>query len=188
MAGGNLTDLPSSMTYVGVVSHYSVSLDFLIVELNYLDILAGDIQNVYLNTTAKEKLSFYTDYEWKYYQGKVVIFVRSLYGLDHSALSWRNHLSEILGNHLGFQSYLGDPNVWFKVATYKIWNKYYTYILLYVHDLIIVDKDPRKCMDMLESKYMVKLSSIGETKVYLGADVGTVLYGDGSYAWKKSSD
>ena len=32
-------------------------------------------------------------------------------------------------------------------------------------------------MSMLESKYTVKLSSIGDPKVYLGANVGKVLYG-----------
>ena len=38
-------------------------------------------------------------------------------------------------------------------------------------------------MFMLQSKYTTKTSSIGEPKVYLGAGVGKVLYGDGSYAW-----
>ena len=42
------------------------------------------------------------------------------------------------------QSYLADPNVLFKVATDKTGNEYYTYILVYVDDLLIFDKDPRK--------------------------------------------
>ena len=36
-------------------------------------------------------------------------------------------------------------------------------------------------MVMLDSNYTVKPSGIGEPKVYLGADVVRVLYGDGSY-------
>ena len=43
-------------------------------------------------------------------------------------------------------------------------------------------------MAMLESKYTVKPSSIEEPKVYLGADVGKVLYGDGSYDWTMICD
>ena len=43
-------------------------------------------------------------------------------------------------------------------------------------------------MAMLESNYTVKPSSIGDPKVYLGADFGKVLYGDGSYAWTMSYD
>ena len=54
--------------------------------------------------------------------------------------------------------------------------------------MLIVDKDPQKYMAVLESKYMVKPSIIGEPKVYLGADVGKVLYDDGAYAWEMSSD
>ena len=43
-------------------------------------------------------------------------------------------------------------------------------------------------MATLESKYTAKLSSIGEPKVYLVADVRKVLYGEGSYYWTMSSD
>ena len=59
---------------------------------------------------------------------------------------------EILGNHFGFQSSLADPDVWFKAATDKTGNEYYTHIIVYVDGLIIGDKDSQKYMDMLESK------------------------------------
>ena len=36
---------------------------------------------------------------------------------------------------------------------------------------------------MLDSKYMVKLSSIGEPEVYPGGDVVRVFYDHGYYAW-----
>ena len=53
VAGGNSTDPPPPMTYASLVSHYCVRLDFLIEELNGLDILGGDIKNAYLNATTK---------------------------------------------------------------------------------------------------------------------------------------
>jgi hypothetical protein len=43
-------------------------------------------------------------------------------------------------------------------------------------------------MKMLKEKYTVKPASIGEPKIYLGADIGKVSYADGSYAWSMSSD
>ena len=43
-------------------------------------------------------------------------------------------------------------------------------------------------MAMLESKYMVKPSSIVYPKSNLGDNVGKVLYGDSSYACTMSSD
>ena len=85
------------------VSCNSVRLAFLIEDLNYLDILAGDIQNSYLNTPTKEKVFLYAGDEWKYDQAKIIIIVRDLYSLNSSALVRRNHLYEILGNHPGVQ-------------------------------------------------------------------------------------
>ena len=43
-------------------------------------------------------------------------------------------------------------------------------------------------MAILKSKYTLKPSIIGDPKVYLGADVGKVLFGHGSYAWTIISD
>ena len=189
VAGGHLTDPPSSLTYASVVSRDSVRIAFLVAALNNLDILAGDIQNAYLNAETKEKVYFRAGDEWKSDQGKVVVIVRALYGLKSSALAWRNHLSEILGNkYLGFQSSLADPDVWFKASVKPDGSKYYSYILVYVDDILIVDQNPKTYMDMLESKYTVKPSSIGEPKVYLGADIGKAYYPDGSYSWTMSSD
>ena len=53
VAVGYLTDTPLSINYESVVSRDSVCLALLIVELNYLDILSGDIHNAYLNTLTK---------------------------------------------------------------------------------------------------------------------------------------
>ena len=48
-----------------------------------------------------------------------------------------------------------------------------------------MDKDPSKHMYTLRDNYTVKPSSIGEPKLYLGADVKKLFYPDGSYAWAK---
>ena len=58
VAGGHITNPPFSMTYAIVVSSDSLHLAFLIVALNYLDILSGDIQNAYLNAPTKDKVFF----------------------------------------------------------------------------------------------------------------------------------
>ena len=95
------------MTYSGMVSRDTISdsvcLAFIITALNYLDILSGDTQNVNLNAPTKEKVFFYDGDGCNYDQGKVVVIVRAIYGLNFSALAWGNYLSENLGNYLGFQ-------------------------------------------------------------------------------------
>ena len=44
-----MTEAPSDITYSYVVSRVSVSLEFLIDELNNLDIMVCDVGNSYLN-------------------------------------------------------------------------------------------------------------------------------------------
>ena len=48
IAGGYLTDVPTHMTYSSVVSFDNVRIVLLMSALNVLDIIAGDIQNTFL--------------------------------------------------------------------------------------------------------------------------------------------
>ena len=55
VAGGHLTEPPSSITYSGIVSRDSVRIAFLIAALNNLDITACNVGNAYLNAPCREK-------------------------------------------------------------------------------------------------------------------------------------
>jgi hypothetical protein len=83
---------------------------------------------------------------------------------------------------------LADPDLWYKPATSSSGEKYYSYILVYVDDLLIIDKDPGKFMEMVQGSFTVKPDSIEVPKSYLGADIGKVHYSDGSYAWTMGSE
>ena len=61
--------------------------------------------------------------------------------------------------------------------------QYYSYILVYVDDLLIIDKLPQRHMKMIQEDFTVKPDSIEVPKSYLGAEIGKVVYPDGSYAW-----
>ena len=62
VAGGHMTEAPSSVTYSSVVSRDSVRLAFLIAELNGLDIMTCDIGNAYLHAPYREKVWFLTEF------------------------------------------------------------------------------------------------------------------------------
>ena len=64
---------------------------------------------------------------------------------------------------------------------------YYAYILVYVDGILIIDKNLERFMNLLKENNTVKPSSIGEPKVYLGADISKVYYLDGSYTWTMGS-
>ena len=74
------------MTYSSVVSRDVVHIVLLIADLNNLDILAGDIQDDFLEAPTKENIFFYAGDEWKADKEKVFIVVRSLYGIKYLAL------------------------------------------------------------------------------------------------------
>ena len=188
VAGGHLTDPPSFLTYSTVVGRESVRIAFLVAALNNLNILAGDIQNAYLNAPTEEKLFFYAGKDFKADEGKPVLIVRALYGLKSSALAWRNHLSDVIANQMGFTSSLADPDVWMKPAIDNQGNKYYAYILVYVDDILVIDKDPRKYMLMLQSSFKVREDTIKEPDQYLGADIGKVYFDDNTFAYTSSSE
>ena len=188
VAGGHLTKVPTHMTYSSVVSRDTVRIGFLIAALNGLDILAGDIQNAFLSAPTKEKIFFYAGDEWKSDKGRVVVVVRALYGLKSSALQFRNFLAETIGNTLGFKSSLADPDLWYKPSTDTNGFQYYSYILVYVDDLLIIDKSPSSYMAQIQQNFKVKESSIEEPKTYLGADTTKVYYPDGSFAWTMGSE
>ena len=62
------------------------------------------------------------------------------------------------------------------------------YILLYVDDILILDKDQEKFMQILKEEDTVKSGIIGEPKMYLGAGISKAFYPNGSYTWLMSSN
>ena len=61
------------------------------------------------------------------------------------------------------------------------------HIFVYVDDILIIDKNPERFINLLNENYTVKPASIREPKVYLGADISKAYYPDGSYAWTMGS-
>ena len=172
VVGGHLTDPPLSLTYASGVTRETVRIAFLIAALNDLRILTGDIQNAYLNAYTKEKIYFRAGNEWKHNKGRDIIITRALYRLKLSALIWRNHLADVIGNKFNYKSSLADPDLWYRPMTAIDGIAYYAYILVYVDDIVIIDKNTHEqFMDLLKENYTVKPSSVGEPKVYIGADI-----------------
>jgi len=69
VAGGHVTDPPTSITYSSVVSSDSVRIAFLIAALSDLEILGADVGNAYLNAETKEKVYTTAGKEFGKYQG-----------------------------------------------------------------------------------------------------------------------
>lgn len=170
VAGGHLTEVPASQTYSSVVSRDSVRILFTIAALNNLDIRMCDIGNAYLNAETREKVYFTAGPEWGAKQGESVLIVRALYGLKTSGAEWKKHFADTLRYVLGFKPSLADDNVWLKECTKEDGSKYYTYILVYVDDVLCVGENPDYYMNILNEEYRLKSPPV-EPMMYLGADI-----------------
>ena len=143
VAGRHLSSVPTYMTHSSVISCDTVRIGFLIAALNDLqEVLTGDTQNAFLSAPTKERIYFYAGDKWKTDKDKIVVVVRALYGLKISALQFQNFVADTLGNKLGFKPSLADPDIWIKLAMTKNGFKYYTYILVYIDGLLIIEKEP----------------------------------------------
>ena len=189
VAGGHMTDPPSTLTYSSVVSRDSVRIGFLLAALNQLELLAADVGNAYLNAPTKEKVYCTAGPEFgAELQGKPVIIVRALYGLKSSGAAWRSHFAMTL-QQVGFQSCLADPDVWLRPATKPDGFQYYEYILVYVDDLLVLSHQPAVIMKGLEEFYRFKDGFAKPTR-YLGAEVIEWTFPDSAdrHHWALSSN
>jgi hypothetical protein len=187
VAGGHLTDPPKDAVFSSVVTRDSVRIAFTVAALNDLDVLAGDVQNAYLNAPTKEKCWFIAGPEFGPDRcGKPVIIVRALYGLKSSGARWRDHMAATLRS-AGYQSCYADPDVWMKPNTKPDGFKYWEYVLCYVDDVLVISHDPKKVMDYLDSCYTMKAGSVKEPDEYLGAQIRKHNL-DGKEVWAMSSD
>ena len=73
----------------------------------------------------------------------------ALYVLKCIALQIRNHTVETLGNKIGFRYSLIDPDLCYKAITSNIGFEYYSYIIVYVDDIIIIENFPQRYIEMV---------------------------------------
>ena len=66
-------------------------------------------------------------------------------------------------------------------------SSYYTYILVYTDDVLIVSDNPTKYISQLKAKYYVQESSIGHPNIYLGFRVKLVKDRSGNRAYATNS-
>ena len=171
VAGGHVTNPPSTQTYASVVSRESVRIALLIASLNDMNVMSADVQGAYLNAPCHEKVYTVCGREFgTEFTGRIAVVVKALYGLKTSAYAWREHLSQTL-RELGFKACLADNDVWMRGINCKTRGKLYEYVLVYTDDLLCVSPEPMEILNSLDQHYLLKPESIGVPKTYLGAEI-----------------
>ncbi|KAL7475040.1 LOW QUALITY PROTEIN: hypothetical protein ACHAW6_000976 [Cyclotella cf. meneghiniana] len=107
---------------------------------------------------------------------------RALYGLKLSGAAFRVHLAGCM-HKMGYCSCPVDPDLWLKKQTDKKGRQYYSYILCYVNDLLVVHHNPQQIMERINSFLLLKPDSVGTSEIYLGAKLKKTTFADGTTAW-----
>ena len=169
VAGGHMTTAPKEETYSGVIDHENVKLSLFIAELNDLDVMTADIGNAYLHAKTREKVYIVAGPEFgPEYEGRVMIIVKSLYGLTTSAARWYEELSATL-RAMGFHPSKADSDLWIKDC-----GTHYEYICSWVDDVICCSKDPAALLNKFRTRANYTLKGVGAPRYYLGGDYGRI--------------
>ena len=131
-------EVPKSLTYASIVSRETVQITLTIAALNDLEVNTVDVQNAFLAVPCSELIHMTLGSEFGEDQGKTVVFVQALYGLTSAGASFRNHLADCM-RHLGYHSFLADPDLWYKPMVCPEDNfMYYSHVLPYVDDCLCI--------------------------------------------------
>jgi hypothetical protein len=84
----------------------------------------------------------------------------------------------------GYSSCRADPDVWMRPKSKPDGFRFWSYIMVYTDDLLVVDHEPRSIMDYLATRYTLKPGSVKEPETYLGAQV-SIFFIDGAQDPKK---
>ena len=119
--------------------------------------------------------------EW---QGRLALIRRALFGGKCTGSDYWKHVCSCM-EHLGFESFKGDPDVWMREAIHpKDGREYWEYILLYVDGCLCCSHQPRGGLEKEIGKYWtMKNGSVGSPTIYLGNKVSHVILTNGVKAW-----
>ena len=135
-------------------------------KLNNLDILGADIGNAYKEAVTDEKLYIVAGPEFQELEGYLLIFLKALYGLKSSGKRWAEVIHGILRD-MKFTPSKADPCIWLRKAPNL---RRYEYITVYVDDLCIAAESLSAIIDILKTKYHLKVKGDGKLSYHLGAD------------------
>ena len=174
VAGGHVTKPPKEETYSGVVDHESVRLTLFVAEMNNLQVRAADIGNAYLHATTRERVFIVAGPEFgPELEGRILIIVKSLYGLKSSAARWHEELAQTL-REMGFEPSKADFDLWIKDC-----ETHYEYICVYVDDIIAASLNADALLEEFRVRAHYKLKGVGQPAYYLGGNYGRVKVADG---------
>ena len=85
--------------------------------------------------------------------------------MKSSGAAFRNHLYDYM-RRIGYTSCLLDPDLWMKPTTKSNRERYYSYILNYVDDVLVLSKEARPVLTRFGKYFKLKAGSVGPPTDY----------------------
>ena len=174
VAGGHRNkDIPQHSRYSSVASRDSVRIGLLIAALNNLSVASTDIGNAYLNAPPKERVHVVVGDELfgPEHKGETAVIVRALYGLKTAGNAWRHHLANFIRDELHYVDTKADPDVYRRPELSPDGKKYYSYLIVYVDDVLCIHHHPKSVLDVVSGTFRLKNGIDEDPSTYLGADI-----------------
>ena len=174
-----MTEASATLMHASFVSRESVRIAMILAALNNLEIKVSDIKNAYLTAPVSENIWTVLGPEFGTDTGKRAVIVRALYSLKSVGASFRNHL--------GYESCIVDPDLWFKAMTRPSDEfQYFAYLLLYVDNILAIHHDGESAIKEIGRFFKMKPGSVGYPDIYLGAKLQNIELKNGVVAWSLS--
>ena len=127
--------------------------------------------NAYITAPITKKVWTIMGPEFGTDQGKKALIVQALYGLKSAGAALRSYLC-ICMKGLGYTPCIADPDLWYKAEVRYVDSfEYYSYILCYVDDILVIHHEPLSILKRIDSYFKLKPTSIGDPNIYLGDKV-----------------
>ena len=111
--------------------------------------------------------------------------MRVLFGLKSSGATFRKHLGDCM-RILGYTPCLADPDIWLKAEARGDGFEYYSYILNYVDDIMVIHEKPRPILDKIDKYMKLKPYSVGTPDTYVGAKLKKAQLESDVWCWTMS--
>ena len=166
---GHLQGRYEGSTHAGVLSREIVRIALTYESLNKLNVIAGNICNIYFQFPLTQKYFKVWGTEFGIENvGKNTLLRRALHGGKAAGRDLRNHLRDCM-RHLGLKSSLADPDVLMREAVTAEGNEYWEHILLYTDGVLVITYTGEKTLrDGIGKYFQLNEESFSEPKIYLG--------------------
>ncbi|XP_073133855.1 uncharacterized protein [Henckelia pumila] len=152
-----------------VVNHSSIRILLVITVMQDLELEQLDVKTAFLHGNFEERILMTQPkgFEVGPHSGKVCLLQRSLYGLKQSPRQWYKRFDDFMLQQ-GYVRSKYDSCVYFR----RLQNQSYIYLLIYVDDMLIACKDPKKIRKLkLQLNNEFEMKDLGAAKQILGVEI-----------------